>query len=343
MTVRVATVLSVRDWEPTLVAYARETAAVRIVLRAFQPRDVEANASDIDVVVAGGDVTWVTPHQLGVWRRLGLTVVGVHARGDQPAASMLELGGAAEVVPDDIAVEGLVQAIRFAAPSTRAATIERRGSVVAVIGARGAPGITEMACALAVVAGKGHRTVLVDGDLSAPAIAIRLGLAPRPDVSDVADSVRSEGVIDPGAVHSGPGFDVITGSHRENELPLRTPMFVAVVEAAAQTYDKVVVDCGSDRLDPAFFDVFDEVVLVVDGSPTGIVRAAQLTGQWLGPTPSVIVNRVTPATRAETVAAVRRWTGLEPTAVVPHRDRVRRHAAAARRPDRTVCRAMEAV
>ncbi|MCH8949176.1 MAG: hypothetical protein IIB87_02225 [Chloroflexi bacterium] len=54
MTIRVATVLSAREWEPGLVAHARDTAALRIVLRAYQPSDIETRAEDIDVVVAGG-------------------------------------------------------------------------------------------------------------------------------------------------------------------------------------------------------------------------------------------------------------------------------------------------
>ena len=50
MTVRVATVLSAREWEPMLVAHARETASVKVVLRAFKPADIESHAVDIDVV-----------------------------------------------------------------------------------------------------------------------------------------------------------------------------------------------------------------------------------------------------------------------------------------------------
>jgi hypothetical protein len=100
----VATVLSARDWEPNLVAQARETASIRIVLRAFQPKDIESHAGEIDVVVASGDVSWVTPHQISTWCRLGFAVVGIHPAGDVPAASLLELGGAAEVLPAALGV-----------------------------------------------------------------------------------------------------------------------------------------------------------------------------------------------------------------------------------------------
>ena len=53
MTPRVATVLSARDWESGLVALARDTAEVRLVLRAYRPEEVEEEAHRLDVVVAG--------------------------------------------------------------------------------------------------------------------------------------------------------------------------------------------------------------------------------------------------------------------------------------------------
>lgn len=343
MTIRVATVLSAREWEPELVAVARDTAALRIVLRAFQPRDIERNATGIDVVVAGGDVTWVTPHQLATWRRLGLAVVGVHPPEDLPAASLLELGGAAEVVPDTIETEALIQAIRFAAPSTERPKGPDRATVTAVVGARGAPGATEIACALAKILGSAHPTVLIDGDLGAPSIAIRLGIAPRPDIADAADAVRSDGVIDSATTHSVRGFDVITGSHRDGELPIRDQMLAGLIEASASRYRHVVVDSGSHPLSESVLDTIDAAVLVIDASPVGIVRAARLAGSWLGPTPTVVLNKVTAGNQGDSVEAVKRWTGLEPAAVIPLKDRVRRGAASGQLPHRSMCRPLSTV
>jgi len=183
MSVRVATVLSARDWEPGLVSYARETAELRIVLRAFQPHEIEEHAEDIDVVVAGGEVSWVTPVQIAAWQRTGLGVLGIHPVGDEPAAAMLRSAGVDELLPDTVDVRTIVTAIRFISPST--ALLERggTGAVVSVIGARGAPGTTEIALALAWESGRRTPTLLIDLDLTAPSIAIRLGVPPRPDRS----------------------------------------------------------------------------------------------------------------------------------------------------------------
>ena len=343
MTIRVATVLSAREWEPGLVAHARDTAALRIVLRAYQPSDIEARASEIDVVVAGGEVSWVTPRQVATWRRLGFGVIGVHPAGDVPASQLLERGGASEVVPDSIDVLALVQAIRFVAPAADQPVVEDRGRVTAVTGPRGAPGCTEVALAYASISAESASTVLVDADLSAPALAIRLGLPPRPDLTDAADGVREDGWIASECLHRVGGFSVITGSHRPSESRLRYTLISGVIDAAAAQFEHVILDVGADDERDSLVEGADAVLLVVDASAIGVVRAAQITSQWLGPQPTLILNRVDPRDRSQVVDAARRWTGLEPAAVIPDRRQVRRMTAAARMPDRRFIRSIASV
>ena len=213
MTLRVATVLSARPWEGDLVAHARSTAAIRLVMRAFRPGDIEARADEIDVVVAGGDVPWVTPGQVVAWRRIGLLVVGVHPVGDRPAMELFELGGADEVLADDLSADSIVQALRFLAPRDRVDT-DPAGVSVAVVGARGAPGRTEVALALAWNWSAAHTVGLIDLDLEAPAVAVRLGLAARPDITDAADSVRSHGSLSRTLIQNVGKVGVVVGSHR---------------------------------------------------------------------------------------------------------------------------------
>ncbi|KAA3641930.1 MAG: hypothetical protein DWP92_00230 [Armatimonadetes bacterium] len=340
MTVRVATVLSAREWEPSLVAHARDTASIRVVLRAFQPRDIETHASEIDVIVAGAEVAWVTPHQITTWTRLGCSVIGIHPPGDGPSASLLELGGATEVLPDNVDIAALVQAIRFVAPSAATSLPGKRGQVIAIVGARGAPGCTEVACSVAMTHSHDSKTVLVDADLSAPSLAVRLGVAPRPDITDAADMVRSEGTFDRSCVRAVGRMDVITGSHRTGEPPVRAQMLAGLVEAAASTYEIVVLDVGSNPLSDTLLDAIDSVVLVVEASPVGIVRAARTTSDWFGPTPQIVVNKARAHNRNETVVAVRRWTGLDPIAVITDRPKVRRNAATGRLPDRSFVKSL---
>lgn len=343
MTVRVATVLSAREWEPNLVAYAHETASIRIVLRAFQPSDLESRAADIDVVVASGDVSWVTPRQVTTWKRLGLGVVGVFPVGDQPAADLLTRGGANEVVPDAIDSESLVQAIRFVAPRALAPAGEEMGTVTVVVGARGAPGCTEIALAYALSRSGTTSAVLIDLDLAAPAIAVRLGLPPRPDLADVADTVRIDGALDHHDLHTFEGLPVITGSHRRGQSGITETMVHGVVDAARGEFDEAVIDLGAVEPGNGVVAEADRAIIVVDASAIGIVRAAQLTADWVGPTPYVVVNRVNARGSADAVEAVKRWTGLEPVAVIPDHQKVRQATIAARRPHRRLCRAMAGV
>ncbi len=338
MNPRVVTVLSAREWEAALVAAARDTAAVRLVLRAYQPDDIERQRSEIDVVVAGAETSWVTPAQIGSWRRSGLRVVGIHAAGDEPGRLLLEAGGAHEVLPDDLPPAAILQAIRFLRPGVDVAAAEPSGKVVAVTGARGAPGRTEVALALATLWSRRHDVVLVDADLDAPSLAIRLGRPPRPDLTDVADAVRATGEIPDEAVHAVGGLKVVVGSHRPGEPPLRPALAEDVVEAAANGFEIVVIDVGPAHADDRLLKRADHAYLVCDASPTGLVRAARATAEWAGPLPVLVINRCDRKERAEVVAAARRWTGLEPSALVPEAPQVRAAARAARPPARAVTR-----
>ncbi|MEN8234272.1 MAG: hypothetical protein ABFR89_05050 [Actinomycetota bacterium] len=333
MSIRVATVLSARDWEPGLVSHARETAELRIVLRAFQPREIEEHADDIDVVVAGGEVSWVTPTQIASWQRAGLGVLGIHPREDEPAAEMLRMSGVDELLPDSADVRTIVTAIRFISPSAGPIDRDGTGSVIAVLGPRGAPGTTEVALGLAWESAGKTTTLLVDLDMAAPSIAIRLGLPPRPDISDVADHVRQTGEIATETIHRSGPISVVTGSHRIGEAPLRPSMVDDVIDAATAAFGRVVVDLGTAAADDPILKRSDTAVLVIDASAVGVVRAAHLVAGWSGPPPTIVLNRATPRSRADVVDAAREWTGIEPAAVIPDRPSIRAAALAAKRPD----------
>ncbi|MEA2024110.1 MAG: hypothetical protein U9N79_07435 [Actinomycetota bacterium] len=343
MSVRVATVLSARDWEPGLVSYARETAELRIVLRAFQPHEIEEHAEDIDVVVAGGEVSWVTPVQIAAWQRAGLGVLGIHPFEDGPAAVMLRSAGVNELLPDTADVRTIVTAIRFISPASALLDRDGTGEVISVIGPRGAPGTTEVALGLAWESGSRSSTLLIDLDVTAPSIAIRLGLPPRPDITDAADQVRMTGSIADEALHRMGPISVITGSHRIGEAPLRPAMIDDVIDAAVVAFDRVVVDLGTAEPDDPVLKRSDVAVLVIDASAVGVVRAAHLVASWSGPPPTVVLNRVAPRSQGDVVAAAKEWTGIEPAAVIPDRPAIRVASLAAKRPDGRLRRSLAAL
>lgn len=334
---RVATVLSAREWEAGLVAAARDSAAVKLVLRAYLPEEVSRRADGIDIVVAGSETPWVTPARVAAWRRLGIRVVGIHPRADRPAAERLEAGGADLVLVDDLDPEHLVREIRLLEPK-QGVRPERSGCLIVVTGCRGSPGRTEVAAALAWMHSAGSTAVLLDADIAAPAVAIRLGLRPRPDLADCVDAAldgESSGTVKLQMVGT---LAVVPGMHRSSGSGVRPDAVVDVAQALASER-KVIVDAGPWREAGAFIEAADSVMFVSEASPIGIVRAARMAQSWRAPQPALVLNKVPRARFDEMVRAARRWSGLDPTAAIPWRRAIAQAAASGRRPHRSMLRA----
>lgn len=336
---RVATVLSAREWEAQLVAAARESAAVKLVLRAYLPEEVTRRADSIDVVVAGAETSWVTPTRIAAWRRLGIRVVGVHARADRPAVERLSAGGADLILEDDIDAEQLVREIRLLDPQPSDQS-NPRGRVLAVTGIRGGPGRTEVATALAwAAAGKGE-AALVDADLAGPAIAVRLGLPPRPDLADCVDVALDRGGDVANATQTIGRLRVVPGALRPTGI--RPESAVDVTEALALA-GTVVVDAGPWTEASAVIASADSVVFVVEASPVGIVRASRIVDTWVGAPPILVLNKVRRHRRDDMIKALRRWSGLEPQVVVPLRMAIRAASTSGSAPHRSLVRAVHRV
>ncbi len=340
MTPRVATVLSAREWEAALVALARETAAVRLVLRAYQPSDIERQREEIDLVVAGAETSWLTPAVLAGWRRIGLSVVGIYPAGDRPARDLLEAGEVDEVISDDHPPSDILQTIRFLHPGRGRPRGKASGRLVAVTGGRGAPGRTEVALALSWNMAASRSVLLIDADLEGPSLAIRAGCPPRPDITDAADAVRNDGWLAPAAIHRFGNVRLIVGSHRPGEPLLRESLVEDVVEASLGSVDVVVVDLGPHPAGRGIVKRADQAVVVVDSTATGLVRAARLVDDWAGPPPVLVLNRVPKGGSQDVVEAARRWTGLEPAALLRDHPRVRDAARRAAPPERALRRSL---
>ena len=334
---RVATVLSAREWEARLVAAARDSAAVKLVLRAYLPEEVSRRADGIDIVVAGSETPWVTPARVADWQRLGIRVVGIHPRADRPAAERLEAGGADLVLVDDLDPEQLVREIRLLEPKPGIRP-ERSGHVVVVTGSRGSPGRTEVATALAWLHSAASPTVLLDADLAAPAVAVRLGLPPRPDVADCVDAALDGDSSGSMTLRSIGRLTVIPGALRSSAGGTRADAVVDVAQALARDRT-VVVDAGPWREASAFIESGDSIVFIAEASPVGIVRASQMAESWRGPQPTLVLNKVPRSRADEMVRAVRRWSGLDPAAAIPRRRAVAQAAVAGRPPHRSLLRA----
>ncbi len=330
---RVATVLTARRWEADFVNLARASALVRVVGRVYEAEDVERLAGEIDVLVAGAETSWVTPARIRAWRRCGIRVLGIHPAGDEPARRLLHAGTVDETLADTTPAQQVLHVARALAVARP--TPLRTGCLVPVVGARGAPGRSEVALALAWTLAERCRTLLVDLDHEAPSLSLRLGLSARPHLTDAADAVRHGGELPPSLLQRAGPLWVVVGPPRPEPSP---GLMAEVIYAGRGSFEMVLLDVGPIPGDHRLLPRADQAVLVCDGSPSGIVRAARLADAWLGPPPLLVLNR---ARGGDTLRAVRRWVGLEPAAVIPYAPAVRDASRAAAEPPPLLLEALD--
>lgn len=336
---RVATVLSAREWESRFAGIARSTSLIRLVTRAYEPEDLDRRAGELDVVVAGAETAWVTPVTILRWRRKGLGVLGLHPPDDRPARRLLTVGGADEVLPDDTPPERLLQIVRSlqrAEPKPSEAA-----GLVAVTGSRGAPGISEVALALAWgMAERGHRTLLIDLDRSCPSLSVRLGVTPAPDVAHAADEVLLSGAFPPSVRKVGP-LSLLAGPPAHRAGPLTTALVNEVLQAAEGSFQRIVVDLGVGAADDPLLYRAASRILTCEATPKGLIRAAATVEQWAAPPPALVLNRLPSDEHDDSVRAARQWLGLEPSVIIPHLAAVQRAGRLADPPPAELVRLLE--
>jgi MinD-like ATPase involved in chromosome partitioning or flagellar assembly len=312
---RVATVLTAREWETTFADLARATGLVRLITRAYEPADLDRRAAELDVIVAGAETAWVTPIVIKSWRSGGLGVLGLHPPNDRPARRLLTVGGADEVLPDTTPPERILQVVRTLRPPDR--TSNESGSLIAVTGGRGAPGISEVALGLAWGLARNHSTLLMDLDRQGPSLSVRLGVTPSPDVAHAADEVRISGALPSSVRRIGP-LALLSGPPVNHAGPLSSALINEVVQAAERTFHRIVVDLGVCEPDEPLLYRAASRILTCEATPKGVIRAAASVEAWAAPLPSLVLNRVLPDHTEDAVRAARHWLGLEPKAVVPY-------------------------
>lgn len=294
----IATVVDAHPWEEALVTTARLAGLARVRRRCIDPAEVESVVDEVDVLVVGGDTPWVSAPLLARWSSR-TSVVGVVAGDTDPMRAVLSHGGCAAVLDRSTPPAAVLGEIAFLERRPRfPQPVRPSGKVVAVIGPRGAPGISEIALAMAWIASASRRTLLVELDHEAPSLGLRLGLPPgRP--SRPAQVGRLEVLTAP------------LGSSG-----LSAALMAHVLVASRQAYSLTVTDRGTG---PG--PLPDDIVLVSDTSPAGLVRTARLLSEWTCAAPILVANRTDPADEGS-LRRLRAATGLEPAAVVPSLPRI---------------------
>ena len=226
----------------------------------------------------------------------------------------------------------------------------RRGSVIAVWGPTGAPGRTTVAIALAdELAQLGQGSLLVDADVYGGTVAATVGLLDEsPGVAAACRQAAGQRLDAPSLAalcwQLGPQLRVLTGIPIASRWPELRATAIAPVLAAARTLaDFTVVDCGFcletdeelsfDTIAPrrngatlAALDDADLVLVVGSADPIGLQRLVRALGELrdaevAAPT-WVVLNRVRAGAvpgdvRAELTAALQRFAGRSPAALLP--------------------------
>jgi Flp pilus assembly CpaE family ATPase len=226
----------------------------------------------------------------------------------------------------------------------------RRGSVVAVWGPTGAPGRTTVAVALAdELARAGAGSLLVDADVYGGTAAAVLGLLDESPGLAAACRQASGQRLDAAALAAlcwqlNPRLRVLTGIPLASRWPeLRPAAMPSVLAAARRLADFTVVDCGFcletdeelsfDTVAPrrngatlAVLDDADLLIVVGAADPIGMQRLvrglAELRETEVAAPVWVVLNRVRDGVvpgnvQAELTAALERFAGRTPAALLP--------------------------
>ena len=220
-----------------------------------------AQGFDADVALASTDLHRLSTATLLTIREARLPLVLLAEPGD-----IEKHAGLAHFVPSGCSGHEVTDALRqamergavYGAPPAAAGrrTEEEgigdagraRGSVIALLSGKGAPGVTTVAIGLAAaLSDRGRRVVLVDADLRGGNVGPYLDLDPRRGLVGLAFSRNGASAAAPveEELQEGPGFMVLAGVERPHSgLNVSAEMVTAAVTTLRETFDDVLVDVG---------------------------------------------------------------------------------------------------
>lgn len=297
---------SPRGWAQQLHLHLMDHGGARVAGYVVSASDTQTSA--YDVLIADDVASFLTPRLVGDVRRRGAGIVGVFDPAEADGAGKQRLAelGVDDVVPLDAGVEAMVETItRVAGPFV----VDDRGvdrlradlaadparsaplpELVAVVGASGGVGATEIAIGLAGrMRRRLDRVALVDADERGPAVGQRLRLPPEPNLSLVVDDViHRDG--DAGRSlhrHGGMRIEVLPGTPDPRRVRLRTDEVATVVGDLRSSGRAVVVDVAAGQpptteptIASTLVHLATSIVVVGRATPVGCRRIVE----WLAGT-----------------------------------------------------------
>ena len=314
-----------RDWALGLHRFVADHGGARVRVRVMHPE--QALDESYDVLVIDDITSFLSAHLVQQVQRRERKVLGVFE--EQAGEQRLRQLGVNGVIRADSDPEAFVTAIVGLAAQRNvdeefaeliadlheeADTPEPRpgGRIVAVAGAGGGVGATEVAVGLAAdLGGRGVRVCLVDADDVSPTMAQRLDAPLHPNIRTAMDHLQHRTGAVTGSVHQlSTGFGLLPGLPNVRDWgDIRSGDAVDVVGELAAAFDVVLVNVspmveqtvagprGEGRFGVArlILPVAHDVILVTGPTPMAVGRAIEWladTQQLLDQTPlHVVVNR----------------------------------------------------
>lgn len=203
----------------------------------------------------------------------GITLVALAKQSDASAILAAMRVGYKEfvVLPDD--ATRLRQVVHDAA--FRPSSDEDKGMVVAVTGAKGGVGSTVLATHLAAELAAIHRVLIMDLDMGMGDVASMLDLATRDSLADLlprADRIDERSLTGSAAVHRTKVHAITMPEDMDSLGPVRADDLYSIINAAADAYQFVVLDCGTyyDEAVTLALNVADTIVLVTTPDVTSV-------------------------------------------------------------------------
>lgn len=308
----IAIVRSSRGWARTLHRYVVDHGGAVVKSRPLEER--QAIEDDYELLIVDDISSFLNAHIITELHNLGRRVIGVYdpeesgpdnSNSGRSRLARLGVDGVieAQATPEefirlitDLApqaqhfgmhLEGLPEDPFAPGPGSREPP-RRRGHLVALLGTSGGVGATEIALELSRgLAGRGERTVLVDGDDVVPSVAQRLALPLHPNLRTAIDAVSHDtGRLNECLIGVARGLDILVGlPHPKDWVELRASDMHAVLQALTQIRPQVIVNTspfvedltsfgGVDRfaLTRAAIEAAATVALVCPSNPIGIAR-----------------------------------------------------------------------
>jgi MinD-like ATPase involved in chromosome partitioning or flagellar assembly len=186
----VALVFTPEEWVEVLHRHLTDHGGARVRQIVVEPEI--ALEESYDVLVVGNRWPALTHAFVAAVQSRGHSVLAVYAREEPAARSHLAAIGVDAAIESDSGPRAFVEMLqvlragRASAPEPLPAPSPTRRGRIAVVGGPGGAGRTEIALGLGVAVGG----VLVDADDVAPAIGVRLGVPPEPNLRTAIDAVE---------------------------------------------------------------------------------------------------------------------------------------------------------